>query len=556
MSRNQWLRGSKLGPVLTVFVGVMLLAFSAVGGLAGALVGALVLGDVQPMVLTLVWDSLAMVFLLLWTVGLMTELQRSEIIDLSRLMHLPVSLRSAFLLNYLASHFCFSLAVMVPPMLGLVVGLIWSRGFSMVLLLPLVAGFFFMVTAWTYRLRGWLAGLMMNPRRRRAIIMGMTLLFVLLAQLPNLVVNVGIQGHESALKDPVKLAQIKHVGRLLHNGVPLLWLPNGARTLAVNQFWPALACAAGSLLVGAWGLHRAYLSTVRLYQGAEDAAPTRARSARRSAADPGSARERLLVERRLSFVPEEACALALANFRGLSRAPEVKMLLAMPVIGLGVIPVLLLARRGSPPPLEFLPLIASGAVVASCLGLVRILFNQFGFDRDGFRALVLLPTRRSQVLLGKNLSLLPIGVGIFVFITILLAIFAHLPAWACLAACLQFVGGFAGLAALGSLLSILVPSRIAPGSLRPTKLKGTTALLQFVINLFIPLAMVPILIPAGVGLLLVRFDWLPAEPVTLGLSALLAVAGVLLYRFTMEPLGALLQRRERDILQVVTQEIE
>jgi hypothetical protein len=40
------------------------------------------------------------------------------------------------------------------------------------------------------------------------------------------------------------------------------------------------------------------------------------------------------------------------------------------------------------------------------------------------------------------------------------------------------------------------------------------------------------------------------------LSALLAVAGVLLYRFTMEPLGVLLQRRERDILLVVTQEIE
>jgi hypothetical protein len=556
MSRNQWSRGNKLGPVLTVFVGVMLLAFGAAAGLAGALVGALVLGDVPPMVLTLMWDGLALTFLLLWTVGLMTELQRSEIIDLSRLMHLPVSLRSAFLLNYLASHFCFSLAVMVPPMLGLVVGLIWSRGFSMVLLLPLVAGFFFMVTAWTYRLRGWLAGLMMNPRRRRAIIMGMTLLFVLLAQLPNLVVNVGMRGHESTLKDPVKQAQIKHVGRLLHNVVPLLWLPNGARTLAVNQFWPALAGAAGSLLVGAWGLHRAYLSTVRLYQGAEDAAPARPRSARRSAADPGSAGERLLVERRLSFVPEEASALALANFRGLTRAPEVKMLLVMPVIGLGVISVLLLARRSSPPPLEFLPLIASGAVVASCLGLVRILFNQFGFDRDGFRALVLLPTRRSQVLLGKNLSLLPIGMGVFASLTILLAIFAHLPAWACLAACLQFVGGFAGLAALGSLLSILVPSRIAPGTLRRTKLKGTTALLQFVISLFIPLAMGPILIPAGVGLLLVRLDWLPAEPVTLGLSALLAVAGVLLYRFTMEPLGALLQRRERDILQVVTQEIE
>ena len=38
------------------------------------------------------------------------------------------------------------------------------------LLLPLVLGFVFMVTAWTYCVRGWLAALMVNKRRRRAIV--------------------------------------------------------------------------------------------------------------------------------------------------------------------------------------------------------------------------------------------------------------------------------------------------------------------------------------------------------------------------------------------------
>ncbi len=60
----------------------------------------------------------------------------------------------------------------------------------MLLLLPLVFGFFFMVTAWTYCLRGWLAALMVNKRRRRAIIVGVTMAFMLLAQLPNLLINV------------------------------------------------------------------------------------------------------------------------------------------------------------------------------------------------------------------------------------------------------------------------------------------------------------------------------------------------------------------------------
>ena len=58
----------------------------------------------------------------------------------------------------------------------------------MILLLPLVAGFIFSVTAWTYWLRGWLVALLVrNPRRYRAIVAGVSILFMLLSQLPNLV---------------------------------------------------------------------------------------------------------------------------------------------------------------------------------------------------------------------------------------------------------------------------------------------------------------------------------------------------------------------------------
>ena len=120
----------------------------------------------------------------MWTTGLITELQRSELLDLSRLLHLPVSLGGVFLLNYLASHLSLSLALMLPAMLGLAAGLVLGSGPAMLLLVPLVFAFFLMITAWTYCLRGWLAGLMVNKRRRRAIIVGVAMLFMLWPNCP------------------------------------------------------------------------------------------------------------------------------------------------------------------------------------------------------------------------------------------------------------------------------------------------------------------------------------------------------------------------------------
>ena len=553
LTRNQWSRGGQLNAILTIGAVAVAVGVGALGGVAGVVAGAFRLGELPPFALALVWDGLVGLFLMFWMFGVVAELQRSEIIDQSRLMHLPVSPRGAFILNYAASHLAVSLATLAPAMLGLTLGLVLGRGLLMVLLLPLVLGFFFMITAWTYCLRSWLAALMQNQRRRRAITVGATLIIILLAQMPNLIINVGFHGQPSAtLNLPANQAVMKRVGRVLHLTVPVLWLPYGAKTLAEGRVLPALAGAAGSLLLGAWGLRRAYRSTLLMYRGDVDSAPARPRAAPR-APRPGGP---LLVERRLPLVPEESAALALANLRSLLRAPEVKMALAINVVIFAVLAFGMLARRDHPLPDGLRPLVASGAVVATFLGLMQILFNQFGYDREGFRALVLLPARRSRLLLGKNLSLLPVAAGIGLVFLTLLTVFTRPPAWAVAATILQFIGGLAGLLTLGNLTSIMAPFRIAAGTLKPTKTKGTTALLLMGIQLLFPMAMVPILLPAGLGLLCARLEWLPAAPVTLGLSALLAAAGTGVYAGTLEPLGRLLQRRERKVLEVVTQEVE
>ena len=59
----------------------------------------------QPQIIMVVWLGVTGLFLFLWMIGLL-ELQRSETIDLQKLMHLPVTLArcSAFILSSRTSH--------------------------------------------------------------------------------------------------------------------------------------------------------------------------------------------------------------------------------------------------------------------------------------------------------------------------------------------------------------------------------------------------------------------------------------------------------------------
>jgi ABC-2 type transport system permease protein len=58
-----------------------------------------------------IWFGMTAAFLFFWMIGLLTEIQRSETIDLQRLMHLPVRLGQIFVINYLASHLALSIVL-------------------------------------------------------------------------------------------------------------------------------------------------------------------------------------------------------------------------------------------------------------------------------------------------------------------------------------------------------------------------------------------------------------------------------------------------------------
>ncbi len=160
LTRNQWSRHGTVTAMISVIVTTLLVALGAAGLVGGFLAGAFASVGRSPQFMLGLWDALIGAFLLFWLIGVLSEIQRSEAIDIGKILHMPVSLKGIFLVNYVASHVTLSIIVFVPWMVGLTLGFIWSHGCRMILLLPLAAGFIFSVTAWTYWLRGWLVALL------------------------------------------------------------------------------------------------------------------------------------------------------------------------------------------------------------------------------------------------------------------------------------------------------------------------------------------------------------------------------------------------------------
>ena len=168
--------------LVSISVAAGLIAF--VGGIAAGYFGLPQLSSQNVM---LVWDGVVIVFLFFWMTELLIELQRSELLSLDKFLHLPVSLSSAFMINYVGSISSAGAFIFLPMMIGLAIGLVFSKGLGMILLFPLIAAFALMVTALTHQFRGWLASLMVNQRRRRTVISLATLVFILLVQTPNMI---------------------------------------------------------------------------------------------------------------------------------------------------------------------------------------------------------------------------------------------------------------------------------------------------------------------------------------------------------------------------------
>ena len=565
LTRNQFTRGGQLNAVLSVLLGALLLMGSGVLGIVSIFVGALVVAKTSALVLLVIWDGVVFAFLIFWLSGLMVEIQRSESIDIPKLLHLPVTLPQVFIFNYAVSHFTPALLLMLPGMIGLCLGLTLGAGWVMAPLLGVLLSLMFLITAWTYCLRGWLAALMVNKRRRRAIIVWLTLVLVLVGQLPNLLVHSRLFPKQQRKPPPAVHAGGKPArppaspaGLVLpetfiqaHLIVPPGWVGYCAMELKQRRMSTALATTAAACLLGALGLLRAYRLTLKFYLGAEG---ERAAKPRRPERRPASGS--WLLEQTLPGLPDDTAGLALATFLSLLRAPELKMAAVMPIVFVVLGLSMSFAAPKGHSPRRWTDFAATGAIVLAGFSLGPTMSNMFGLDRNGFRSLVLLPTRRQHILLAKNLAFLPFAVVTGLLLLVVAAWLARLSVSAIATGFVQLPTCFILFCVFCNLCAILVPYRFAPGTLQAKKPKPIVFLAVLCVMLMVPMISPLILIPPGLQLLFASLGWAPWLPVNL-LSALVILAGVVgLYAALLPFQGQLLQKREQIILREVTEEVE
>jgi ABC-2 type transport system permease protein len=584
--------GAVNAAIMAVFAGFCLIA-AVILFIVGIFVGLLAFQTAPAYALLFTWDGIVVAFLFSWMIGMLTDLQRSEALSLDRFLHLPVSLSGAFLINYLSSLFTLSLIVFVPGAIGLVIGLTISKGLLMLLELPLLAAALFALTAVTYQFQGWLASLMNNPRRRRTVIVLVTGGFILIAQTPNLInivrpwedmgkANTRRLERETELNrlmnskeiTPAQFSEQKkasdeqydreqkeaseetgdrvmRTGRILNTVLPPGWLPLGAEGLAEGAVIPASLGFLGLTLIGTVSLRRSYRTTLRLYTGQFTGKERKATAAKVPIAPPDPTRVRM-VERQLPWVGETVSAVATAGFRSLTRAPEAKMAFLAPVIMVVVFGGIIVSTGESPPALlrPFL-VFAAGGMIQLIAGL-QLLANQFGYDRAGFRAFVLSPLSRRDILLGKNLAVAPLvlGLGLIGFVVVGSVYPMRIDHYPAVLA--QILSTYMVLCMFTNVLSILTPIALAPGSLQPANIKATPILLQMGLMMLLPVAVVPIMAPYGLEVLLDQLDVIKGVPISLPLSLIVMVLVGFLYRWVIGLQGAWLAKREQKVLEVVT----
>ena len=594
LTANQWRRAGKLSAALMIIITVSAIIAAIPLFLGSFALGVYLIPKAKPAYLMYAWDGLIVAYLFFWMIGLITELQRNDPLALSKFLHLPVSVRSAFLINYLSSLARLSLVFFVPVMSAYALALVYVQGVAQLSVLPCLAAFFLMITAPTYQFQGWLGSLIGNPRRRRTVVVTATMAFVLVFQLPNLLNLYGprLSAKQAArssqqvadLAGLQKSLQSKEIGnqefvsrskeiteryaaeskrasaeekafwertfRIANMALPIGWLPMGVMSGAEGRAWPSLLGFAGMTLIGLASLWRAYRTTLGQYQGASTNVTGRAPSTR--PVEPVKPGGRTMMEARLPGFSEPVSAIALGGFRSLVRAPEAKLALLMPLImGLIFGSVLLQGRSSFPAALR--PLFGIGAIGFALFGLLQVMSNQFGTDRDAFRLFVLCAVPRREILLGKNLSYLPAAVLISAILLTIVQVISPMRIDHALAMVPQFVSMYLLFCSVANFSSIYVPVYITPGTLKPANPKLTTILLQLLLFLLLfPLVQILTMIPIGAEALLNYRGLAQGIPVCLLLSVAEAVGVVFLYRASLGWLGGELQAREQKILETVT----
>lgn len=529
LSRNQIRKGGQLNSVLYSILSVGITLFAFLSFISVIVMGVILLPKCKVDDILFIWNAAVLGFIAVWAFHVMNRIQQNDAISVDKLLHLPMTFRGAFLLNYLSTFANLTFLALAPTIVGLAIAMPFARGPSAAIAIPLSLSFLFMVTAITWYLRSWLSEKMQNRRTRGLLMAIIPLVFV-----AGFVVIV-----EVAESSPVNLLSDIQLGPV----------PAGIVAAESGDLVLGILGTLAMMAIGGAGLLFACNSSLRKFTG--DTGGGGASSKKRDA--KSSAR---WVDSKMFWsipgVSTPVSAVAMGTMQGFRRAPEVFAAL---------VPVLVLAVFGSPYMLGregyvvsdwMLPMLGPGLIAVALLGFPAFLFSTFSYDRNGFRAYMLSPVERKDVLFGKNL-----GVGIptvlLGWLTMIVAqcFFPVGPLWF-LGSLVSLVPCLMLLSIVGNAISVFFAVGLKRGSMTPVNAKVIPVIVLYLGILVGPfVAMLPTFCCFFGGKLLEKSIGMPMGWLYLLLSLVQIAVVWYVYRKSLDTLGPSLWQRESELLGTV-----
>ncbi|MFM7072437.1 MAG: hypothetical protein ACKO38_11675 [Planctomycetota bacterium] len=514
-------------------------------------------------VLLLTWNALVAGFVAFWLIGMLNELRQPEAISWDKCLYLPISAREAFLLNFGSSTLSLPNFLFVPPMAGLSLSMAIRYGGGFWGGLLLVPCFVLMSTAGAFHLRSWLALILKNQRRRRLAATAAGVFIAISFQLPGLLheatqENLPIAGNRNDQRAAAQEAFVRNVSQI-DRFVPPLWLAAGWESIGRGSGWGGLAAGTGMLALTGFSLVRSYRLMLNQYRGesvggAVGRPQSKARTPPESSETPVAFRgpeagRRNWLEFELPWLNRPQSAMAMMTWRCLARTPELQVACFMPILMLVLGFGLAAWRAKGIFPDWSHPLIAVALCYLGMSGPLQLILNQFGFDRHGFRSVILSPAGEFDILFGRGFA-----IAVLSIVTALPVLIASHCIWRLqpshLAATVSQIGCIVLSGCLcGNITAIFGPigamSKSAQVRIGPVLL-SMTAMSVSVMPLLPSIAML------GIEWVVKDTGWLASVPFYLIGSVTTFAVLVVVHRPMIRWQGTLLRRQRLRILETVT----
>ena len=254
----------------------------------------------------------------------------------------------------------------------------------------------------------------------------------------------------------------------------------------------------------------------------------------------------------LPFISNEASAVTVMTLRTIKRAPELFAALVPILVMIVLSGPYILRWEGYEISKYVMPWIPIGIIGVTMIGFPAFIFSTFSYDRDGFRAFVLSPISRSDILLGKNVAMgiLTVVSGVFCLGVFQFLYPDNFIVFVC--HCVNLVATYLLMCPVGNFLSIYCPVGLKRGTMQPANAPFFSTVLLYLGILVAPfILMQPAMLACGLAMF-ADFSIVSIDAFTyLIYSMLNLIGGVVFYRLGLNKLDLSLWNRQPRIVNIV-----